>query len=219
MTITAVGSVTIAGVRFGSGASATISPTATGDILVVAVTSEVSTVYDGTCSGIGGGGVTTWNRAVATKYLNDYAEVWWGIVTSSGSATLTAGWNSIVDWGIVGVQQFHSSVPPSWGADVSGVNGGVALSGNYPSLAPAASGELFVGSLWADGGPVSGSTAGFTYTQLLYGIANSALMVWDANAPNPSSPNWTGGSSNTFAIVSAVITASRVTTNPIQMII
>lgn len=169
MTISAVGSfVTTSYPGASSAPTATVNPTAIGDILVVGTYSNNSTpptVTSITHSGVSG----SWHQLASeydTTHVGADIELWYGVITATGAATLTVNYSGAGYPGI-GVQQFHTT-SGSWAQDGSG---GVLYTGagammSYPALTAAGAGELYVGFAVMDTlfyGMTAGSTTGYTY--------------------------------------------------------
>ena len=89
----------------------------------------------------------------------------------------------------------------SWTQDGAwGTSSGTGNSGNFPSLTPSKTGEMYLGFISESANSshpaLSGTTAGFTYTTLTGPgtFRNNALIAWYTPAPvSPLSPNWSGG--------------------------
>lgn len=170
MTISPVGSLAAAG---GSGqATLSVTPAATGNILVCWITSQSTS---SPATGLSGGGVTTWTRG--TSYLDtgnpSYLDAWWGVVTATGAATITATGLSGTTFNVLASQEFSKTDAGAWaqvgaGSPAAGSTGpslGSGLSVSWPSLA--ASGHasyLYAGNGLSIFGTLNaGSTPGYTY--------------------------------------------------------
>ena len=108
----------------------TVAPGAVGDVLLLAI----ETKYPGTPAiagtGVAGGGVSTWNKVLSYASRDGLhgQALWWGVVTSTGSKTLTASFNSAATKGnsasatSLDVQEFRSSrgAATVWSIDGSG---------------------------------------------------------------------------------------------------
>lgn len=188
MTYTQVGSTLTNSSQGTTTVTVTLNPTAVGDVIVVCVGEDGANIV----TSIAHSGVSTWNTLVANPATNGIsfadAEVWWGVITATGSATLTVTMNgSATDTGIA-VYQFHSSVSGTWAADATtGSASATATSGNYPSVSSAES-AIFLGAAGAKSlGPTwGGATSGFTYAS-----AGPIQAVFSLAAPSPSAPAWT----------------------------
>ena len=177
---------------YGSATTLSVSPTATGDVLVF-FAQNVSDVS--TASAVNGGGVTNWNKAAYSNASGaGDAEIWWGVITATGSSTITVTFPGGSNHNL-GALQFTAGAGYYWYQD--GPGGGTtgtakATSGNYPSLTPSGSGELYVGTALLAGGGPGGATSGYTYTDpLSFGYGQ---IVYDPNCSSSAqSPAWTQG--------------------------
>ena len=203
MTLSAVGSLAV-------GNPIPVSPTALGDILVafLAVDCAGGSNY---ITGVSGGGVATWNDATPSVTTGqNYTRIWWGEITTTGSSSITVTLDAYtyVSYVAYAAQQFTSSVPGTWTADsVYGVADDFTTlgpsTGNYPSVIPTGSHELYVGAGIFLLGTDAGATTGFTYTA--FGSGSYAEAVWNENVSNPTAqaPNWSAPSGVTVLGVSS----------------
>lgn len=204
MSISAVGSIaTSSGV-----ATLAVNPTNVGDILIL--TYGISST-GATVSSVSGGGVTTWNSYQSEKNTSQGTAFWWGVVTATGSSTITIV-NSSATYSLValGALQFTSSIAGTWSTDGAGSNNsGIASSGNYPSLTPAGANELYVAMGFMDAGSPTGSTAGFTYINGIGATDSESVMtfVYNVSASNPTAqrPAWGQGGSAPFVVCSGLL--------------
>lgn len=199
MAYTAVGSAYV-----GNAAGSTtitvgsVNPTAIGDILVLWFGSGGFFGTPPAVSSISHTGVTTWHQLVHESDTTDVldASIWWGVVTATGSATLTVNMSAASNSAYAAVLQFHSSNAGTWTADAASSTGTAnGTSGNFPSMTPGAAGELQLASLTVSSGTFGGSTAGFVYAQ-----TNGVGYVYDLSGPSPSTPNWTMSPSHAVAL-------------------
>lgn len=197
MTITAVGS--LFHYETGGVFELPVSPTAVGDILVTGIsilaTAGTPVVYP--VSGVSGGGVTTWySLADTVNTINTQtADLWWGVITATGSSTITYTVPSaLTNYGAC-AQQFHSSVGTTWSFDGANYDTPLATSGNYPPLTPTGSGELYVALGGLGIPPIGGATAGFTYYNSVgpgpSEQRTSFVFLAGASTPTVYSPAWT----------------------------
>jgi len=182
-----------------SGATVTISvdPVNVGDILEIVLTPYAG-VYDGGITSVSGGGVTTWVE-VGSQGTGDYNNVWLyrGVVTSTGSSTLTVGVSSEFGgaWLFWIIQEFGFSSGGPFSDIVTGSSTS-SSSGNYPSLVAAANNELFVG---AASNAASGGTSGYTYITgsdgggYYAGPVNNMVYFLNTTAGTTYNPAWTSG--------------------------
>ena len=151
----------------------------------------VCEVQAGQATALSGGGVTTWHQIGTSIEAPNYAylSIWWGIVTTTGAGTITvaqgAGGLSIV------CTEFTTSsgAAQTWTVVTSNSGtGGPATSGNYASVSPTGSGQLYIGALYSAGN-TGGSQTGFVY----YNTAGTQV-VYNLTPPTPSAPPWTATS-------------------------
>ena len=163
--------------------SLAVAPSNVGDLLIFYshATNNVSV------SSVSGGGVTTWTKTTsgANGTNAGSVEMWRGVVTSAGAATVTVTYSSSPGTNEIVVEEFTMhSTNSTWAIDNSGVyyNSTTSTTVDYPSLTPTNSGELYTGYAWAGSSMSAGTTAGYTY------VATSASHYLAYN------PNVTGGS-------------------------
>lgn len=110
------------------------------------------------------------------------------------------------------IQQFHNSTSTTFSieatntASFSGVT-----SGNYPSLSPSGSDELYVAGLEVYSISTGGATSGFTYIDVTGGgyLGAGALVYYlGAASPNAYSPAWTIDTPQPVLTCSALIKAA-----------
>jgi hypothetical protein len=181
MTITAVGSLAT-----GSGTTLAVAPTAVGDLLVVTV------IEAGFGETISGGGVTTWTRLTEAPTGGGIdVELWAGLVTTTGSSTITVTASAAG----ISAQQFHHTGAAGWQFDTVATPNSTAVSpgtntGNFPTVTPTGSAELWVGAAFCDvGGTVTGSTSGVTYDSWSP-TSTTAAFAYNLSATGAQAPNW-----------------------------
>jgi hypothetical protein len=198
-----------------------VSPTAIGDVLVLAVGCYSSAVQ---VSAVSGGGVTTWTRLIyaAPGSSEGDSELWWGVITAVGTATITI--TTAAAYTIfLACQQFTAGGPAVWSSDGAGaasVSTAEVISGTLPPVTPATIGpELYLGALLglATGG--DGSNPGVTFTEGVTDpyIVSSApyplglTLAYDPTAGGPASigPNWVAGVAWYYSACSALLVAHR----------
>ena len=176
MTISAVGSP-----YTGSGTTLAVSPATVGDILVLVITNDVA---ETTASAVSGGGVTTWTKQ---SYSYDggttacFAEIWTGVVTTSGAATITV---TITGSPWLACQEF-SQGSSGWvvvgsSATVQGYPGGTFNPNTqdyfpqnaYPGVG-ASNASVFVGAAVA----TNTSGSGQTITATSFGLSGNPTLM------------------------------------------
>jgi hypothetical protein len=203
VTISAVGSPTYAN---NPASTVSVNPTAIGDVLILQYGYE----YEGTMAAPtpSGGGVTTW-VPISTPPYSDGCLLWMGIVTSTGPSAIAISSFPVGQQWALRAQQFHSTAGNNWRVIVSGFTniGGTESSGDYPSLSPNASNQLYFGALRTNGA-TTGSTAGFVYDNSWSAIGYDSF-VYFLNATNPTAyaPAWSASPNIGIETVAGVITA------------
>jgi hypothetical protein len=138
----------------GAALSLTISPTTIGDLVVAAVINQGGT----SVASLSGGGVTTWTR-VGTPWTDPEAtpsvmEIWWGVVTATGSSSISVTWNAAVGahYNEITVQDFHSSLNGigTWAAEspggtISNKTNASSATVTYPAVTTTQPAEVYVG--------------------------------------------------------------------------
>ena len=215
-TVTAVGSE-VDGTNQPSTAQETlsVSPSAKGDLLTLAIETKFPGTASFTVSGITGGGVATWNKAFAFLTLDGFhgQELWWGVVTSTGPSTLTVSFTSGSTTGTsesatsVDLQEFRSSSGAStvWSVDTTGKvdNGSSSTTLLYPTLTPSSTSELYFGYLAVPGSLSPGSTPGCVYQQ----DARGNQIVYDTSVSSTITPRATTSTAETWASIGVLFKA------------
>ena len=193
----------------------TTAPFNVGDLMAFAFIST-----SGTSTAISGGGVSTWT--LASSYLdtvsNIYAGIWWGVVKSTQTSTLT-----VTDPGFIGyystmwMREFTApganwsvvAANPAAGT-VGGVPGTSGPEATYPALSPSGGGnDLYVGVGYAyDAHMLPGSTPGFIYGTPGGVFPNTFQQVaYNWTASTPQSPTAPLDGSSVYLLVAAMFTA------------
>jgi hypothetical protein len=164
-----------------------VSPTTVGDILVVAVAIDPTS---STITGVSGGGVVTWVKIITAGSLGTggYSEnLWFGIVATTGSSTVTLTGLPGGAYRRIYVQEFSGGTSGVWRVDTATTFGSTTevTSWDFPSLTPTGSGELWVGIAGTGYGFSTSAPTGFVYTDAVdaYGLFGYSL-----SAPNPTDP-------------------------------
>jgi hypothetical protein len=187
--------------------SLSVSPAAKGDLLTLAIETKFPGTPSFAVSGISGGGVTTWTRAYAFLTLDGFhgQELWYGVVTTPGSSTITVSFTSGSTQGTsesatsVDLQEFKSSSGAAtvWTVDKFGKvdNGNTVTTVSYPTLTPASTSELYFGYVAVPGSVNSGSTPGCVYQF----DARGNQIVYDTSVSSTITPTAPSNGSQTFA--------------------
>ena len=221
MTITAVGSAYTVGAPAGGGtATVSVSPTAIGNVLVVAAACAKTADGEALFT-ISGGGVTTWNLLVRTGD----ADIWWGVVTATGAHTFSA---YVAYYGGIIIQEFSGGGAGTWSADSVTKIGTTPTSTVFSSgsVTPTGAGELAIASSGAfiNGGATAvASPAGFNAIVCPTTVGNTPLMVWGITAGGAltmgESPHTATNGTRGFAVGFLIFTSSAVPANPVVMIV
>lgn len=200
MTWTKTGTDTYLGSSRTSGqTSATLSAGTVGDLRVIEFLTCASTV---SVSSLSGGGVTTWTRAGSVNVVASTtigvaanAEIWYGKITSSGTA-LTIAYSGTVGSTSCRLMQrdyrTNRSGTPTYSVSSTGflqTSGHTSSSPlTWPSLTTKGSGELVVGVMGNFGtmSAPSGASTGYTYTtdtDANYHIYRLTCAAAEAEAP------------------------------------
>ena len=154
----------------------TVSPANVGDELVLTTSIPTSGV---TVSSITGGGVSSWNKVVASNGNGtvDRVEMWVGTVTAAGSSTITVNYSSAPGTEEVTATEFTAAgvnAATNWGIDASSsqLNSTASTTVSYPSITSTNSDELYVGYAQVQNPPATaGTTTGFNY--IITSVLNS----------------------------------------------
>lgn len=171
--------------------------------------STVTAQTTATIASLSGGGVTTWARAGSVNTSNsDSVELWWGVITDSGTA-LTITYNTSPGSKLVDQRQVDF-IPPTGGGTIAMQVAGTSSSASstsiaFPTLTPAGAGDLYYGdTLLGPVGTSSGSPAGYTF------IADASSNVYCYNVNVTSSAQSPIGtqSSGSYDTVGAIFTVT-----------
>lgn len=188
------------------------SPASLGNLLVLYThsTNNVS------ITGISGGGVTNWTKI--TSNVGGAAgnnEMWRGVVTGTGSGTITVTYSGAAGANEITAQEFTmGSSGGTWAVDTSGATTGSSTTINYPSLTPTASSELYAGYAWGANTMSAGSTSGFTYrttNSSKYTAANTS--VTGGSAVQPTASQSVSGNYNSIAALIQAYAGTSVIVN------
>ncbi len=185
-----------------------VSPQNLGDVLVVTAVGNNTTL---TVNTVTGGGVTTWKKALQYDGVNEARdmEIWYGAVTSTGSSTITFTWNGSISGLLTeyDAQEFTTGQGAAtvWNLDKTGhQENASSTTVAYPSLTPAAAGELYFGFVDLPNAPSAGSTTGFTYVT----AAAANQVAYNSNVGSgaiaPTSTQASAGVSSSVAALLSV---------------
>ncbi len=215
-TITAVG--TLASNAATGVATLSVSPQHAGDLLILAVKADSTSI---TVLSVSGGGVTTWSRAEGpyTGYGGHDLEIWSGTVASVGTSTITVVFSGSVSAVYTGLAAEEFAGPAAgtvWGIDTgAGIPNASSTTVTFPALAPAGAGELYFGYATVANSGSAGSTSGVSYAttsdddvvaydtdvggalqptalQSPGGVSGALALLVTASTPSPTTPTVTG---------------------------
>ena len=154
------------GTNLASISSPSSYPQTDGDLLVLGV----GQVHAGTATvtAVSGGGVTTWTEATSHPAGADGPPVslWYGVVTSTGSSTISVSWSSTPGGGVdLSVDEYAAS-GGSWTlGNTDSTQTSSSASVAFPALeTPASGSSLYTGYGYICQTGTGGSTSGYTFT-------------------------------------------------------
>ncbi len=191
--ISAVGSLAT-----GTGTTLSVSPQAVGDLMVLTATTVNSTPP--TITSVSGGGVSDWSlakRFTDSTYEDVDEEVWTGVVTATGAATITVALSGYAYADDLMAQEFSAGSGADWALDTSGSGTQASSPWAYPSLTATGSGELYYGVAVANNDSTlsGGGTSGFTYAQS--GLTLNDMLAYDTDVSGTVAP--AGTTSNDYS--------------------
>jgi hypothetical protein len=158
MTFAAVGSL----IDRANGSPFSLTPGGVGDLILIEVQNlDNNTVF---CTALSSSNVT-WTQ-MGTPFAGTVQGatmvLFAGKVTSTSAQTVTLTWGGSTPGNIRVVGQEFSSTTGAWALDQQGHLDSTGTN-TWPSLTPAAAGELYFGYGYDSGTAVAGSTSGYTY--------------------------------------------------------
>ena len=190
-----------------------VSPQNAGDILAIGIMGQSSSTT-GDVTGLSGGGVTTWHK-VQQYYgaTGNDTEVWYGVITTTGSSTITFSWSGTLTGHAVeyASQEFTAGFGDAtvWGVDTSGTHDSASSTTvTFPSLTPGGSGELYFGYSVVDNTASAGSTSGFSYAV----TADANVIAYDTNVSSAVTPTASQSPAAVAGSAAVLLTASHAST-------
>ena len=170
--------------------SITIDPVKVGDLVVLSMQLHTTGIF---ITGITGGNVGSWQRAVAYKNTGTdtlYYEVWWGVATATGSSVVNVTYSADVSqWNIELIaDSFTSGSTLPWAVVTSGGSSNPsATSASWPALTSSgAADQLYWGASEEESSATSSPTPGFTSDLTAHGncfVFDGALAPSTTYAP------------------------------------
>ena len=184
VSISAVGSL-----AKGTGTTLSVSPQATGDLMLLTVDTNNSTPP--IVTSVSGGGVSNWSfvkRLTDASNAGYDTEIWSGVVATTGPSTITITVSGYSNGNDLTAQEFSAGAGATWSIASSGALSSFGSPWDYPLLSAAGSGELYYGfAVRNNSGTLSGGgTAGFTYVAT--GLPGGDLVAYDASASGALQP-------------------------------
>jgi hypothetical protein len=185
VTWTAAGSVITAS----SVSTFSLTPGGAGHLILLEVEASGSTAV--WCTGVSSANVTWAPLTTVLIGANNTrtSVIYAGTVTAASAQTVTITWSSapVGTTHIVG-QEFSSTIG-SWSLDKQGNLDLASGTATWPSLTPAAAGELYWGYCICSGSATTGSTSGYVYNASADGAGNS-MAYNPACGAGATSPVW-----------------------------
>jgi hypothetical protein len=147
-------------------ATLAVTPVTVGDYLLFGAKASSDSV---TITGVSGGGVTTWTQLVVANDTTDngHEEIWGGVVTATGSQTITATYGSVpgVSCDLWASELVWSGGVGTWSLATSGLLVNLSTTISWPSLTSGTgANQAYWGINRSAQSTSPGSTSGFSYT-------------------------------------------------------
>ena len=147
-------------------ATLAVTPVTVGDYLLFGAKASSDSV---TITGVSGGGVTTWTQLVVANDTtnNGHEEIWGGVVTATGSQTITATYGSVpgVSCDLWASELVWSGGVGTWSLATSGLLVNLSTTISWPSLTSGTgANQAYWGINRSAQSTSPGSTSGFSYT-------------------------------------------------------
>jgi hypothetical protein len=190
-----------------------VAPSAAGNLLVLEFSGGGGGAVSALSAGVAGGGVTTWQRACGYLDTGDHllAEIWYGVVTAPGGATVTVtNASAATEWDRLQAREYTASgtsltwqlaaaspAPPVTSASPSGSGAAVT----FPALAGTGLYVAAAQSAW--GTLTAGTSPGYAYAV----TDQHLLTAWNPAASAPPACT-SSDSGDRWARCGALLTAS-----------
>ncbi len=194
-----------------------ISPMAVGDEIILTTQIPTSGV---TVTGVSGGGVSSWTKAVVNNGNGtvNRVEMWVGTVTVTGSSTITVTYSASPGSEEITATEFTAAgvnASTTWGVDSTGaqINSSSTVV-TFPQLTSISSDELYYGYSQVQNPPASaGATTGFNYivTSTQHNIITYDSSTNANTSYQPTANQSSAGESNAVgAILTAFVTSTAI---------
>jgi hypothetical protein len=190
-----------------------VSPQHAGDLMVLALKVDSSTI---TASSVSGGGVGTWTRVVGpyAGYSGHDLEIWTGAVNTSGSSTIAVVFSGSVTAVYTGLatQEFSASgSSPAWTFDTGGgISNTSSPTTTLPKLTPSGTGELYFGYAAVANTASAGATSGFTYAT----TSDGDVAIYGPSVSAAAQPTASQSPTGISGAVALLISAAPTSTTP-----
>ena len=190
-----------------------------GDLLIFSSQIHSTTITVSSVVSSGSGTTGAWTlaeRNVDTTNGVITEEIWWAVVTATGSTTITANYSGDVS-ALTPELVADSFVPATAsGWSVAASNGAAGTSTStitFPSLtSSAATNQLYWGYAESTQSASAGSSSGFTYTSVPQGNIITSNDSLSSNTPYTPSASATGGNNTSIGAIFADVTAAAADT-------
>lgn len=189
MTITNVGHWAASAIK-----TTTVTAVNIGDLMILS--SQTGSNVAGVTA-VTGGGVTTWLHPLNATSGGIGQDMWVGVVTSTGSSTLTMTTAATAANTFADVWEMSAGSAVPWSVDTSGSHLNTTTTTQVmPTLTPAGSSEMYFGTF--DGlGTGSAPTAG--YSLLTTGVA-MGMGIWNPSVTGVQTPQCTSANASTLCM-------------------
>lgn len=184
-----------------------VTPTTAGNCLIVATNTTLTT----DSMSLSGGGCTQWVRLAGPFVGSSTAlELWVGIITTTGSSTITfTGSPSALSGGTNGfmAQEFAGGGAGTvWAGETWGTitNGAASTSMTYPTLMPGGASRLYVGFAKPVGTSNTTVTSGYT---LQAEASGGPTLIYNASVSTSQAPT-SGQTSATSSTIAVIVVAT-----------
>ncbi len=195
----------------------TISPSSVGDEVVL--TTQIPTAGV-TVTGISGGGVSSWSKAIVNNGNGtvNRVEMWYGTVTAAGASTITVTYSAAPGSEEITATEFTAAgvnASTTWGLDSAGAQiNSASTAVTFPSLSSIGSDELYIGYGQVQNPPATaGTSTGFNYiiTSTQHNVITYNSSTYANTSYQPTANQTSSGESNTLgAILTAFVTSTAI---------
>lgn len=210
MAISAVG--TFKQAYNGAGVSALgVTATTLGNAIICATQTASGTNF---ATGLSGGGCSSWLHLGSSAFdtsIPGSMDLWLGVVTATGSPTVSVAWNASPSTGSeIVAQEFTAGLGAStvWAVDNSQtgqIDNASSATITFPTLVPTGSGRLYVGLGMPFNSATAGSTSGYTY---VISSGFTSAFIYNPSVGASTSPTAGESPAGRSLAAAALLTAS-----------